>query len=279
VIGMSKMHFVDAKAGLDAWVPYTHMAPVSDDGREAQWDQASTYGDIKAELAGQPVADASFGPLPAGASNARNFAAWKAALEDHLYQNVTLNLAACPSLKLTSQTAESEGDFSARVAQALRERRDAEAEKLRKKYAPKLQVLQDRLRRAQERVDREQAQYGQQKMSTAISVGATLMGALFGRRSFGSATTAMRSASKIGKEKEDIARAGESVQVVQERLTALQAEFDAEVAAMQGQFDPSAAPVEKTQIRPRKSDISIGAVGLVWTPWRVAADGMTEPVF
>ncbi|MFH0909455.1 MAG: ATP-binding protein [bacterium] len=284
VIGMSKMHFVDAKSGVDAWVPYTHLAPVSDDGRDAQWDQASTYGDIKADLERQPAADVTFSPLPAGASSAKKFAAWKATLEDHLYQNVTLTLMACPSLKLISQAGESEGDFSARVAQALREKRDVEVEKLRKKYAPKLQVLQDRQRRAQERVEREQAQFGQQKMNTMISVGATLLGAFLGRKavsvgSVGRATTAMKSASRIGKEKEDIARADESVQAVQERLTALQSEFDSETAAMQGPFEPSVAPVEKSRIRPRKSDISVGTVGLVWTPWRIASDGITEPAF
>jgi hypothetical protein len=284
IVGISKLHFVDSRSGVDAWIPYTHMAPVSDDGRDAQWDQASTYGDIKADLDRQPAAFASFGPLPAGASGAKNFVAWRGTLEDHLYQNVTLNLIACPALGLTSQPAETEGDFTARVAQALREKRDAEVEKLRRKYAPKLQVLQDRLQRAQDRVEREQAQYGQQKMSTAISVGASILSAFLGRKAvsvgnIGRASTAMRSASKIGKEKEDIERAGESAQVVQQRLAELQAEFDAEVAAMQGQFDPSSAPVEKTQVHPRKSDISVGALGLVWTPWKVASDGMTEPAF
>jgi hypothetical protein len=284
VVGVSKLHFVDARSGVDAWLPYTHMAPVSDDGREAQWDQASAYGDLKADLERAPTAGASFGPLPAGASSAKNFTVWRGALEEHLYQNVTLHLMACPGLKLTSQPGEAEGDFTARVSQALREKRDAQVEALRKKYAPKLQVLQDRLRRAQERVTREQSQYGQQKLNTAISFGATLLGAFLGRKaisvgSVGRASSTMRSASRIGKEKEDIERADESAQVVQERLAALQAEFDAEVASMQGQFEPTAVPVERTLVRPRKSDISVGAVGLVWTPWKIASDGMTEPAF
>jgi hypothetical protein len=282
--GSSKLHFVDAKSGVDAWVPYTHLAPVSDDGREAMWDQASAHGDLKAELDRQPAAGASFGPLPAGASNAKNFAAWRSALEDHLYQNVQLSLFACPNLKLTSQAGEAEGDFKARVAQAMRERRDAEIEKLRKKYAPKLQTLNDQVRRAQERVEREQAQASQQKLNTVISVGATLLGAFLGRKAVsvgnvGRATTAMKSASKIGKEQQDVARAGESVQMLTERLAALQSEFDAEVAALQGQFEPEAANIEKTQLRPRKSDITVGTVGIVWTPWKIAADGMTEPAF
>jgi hypothetical protein len=190
----------------------------------------------------------------------------------------------CPSLKLTSQAGESEGDFKTRVSQAVREKRDLESEKLRAKYAPKLQTLQDQVRRAQERVEREKSQYGQQQMNTVISVGASILGAFLGRKaiSVGNVTragSAMKSASKIGREKADVARAGESAAAVQARMEALQQEFDQEVATLQNTFDPALVAIEKTQVRPRKSDISVGTVGLVWTPWKKAADGTLEAMF
>ena len=283
VLGISKLHFVDAKAGVDAWVPYTHMAPVSDDGRQALWEEASTHGDIKASLDRQPAGDAKFADLPSGAGNARNYAAWAKTLEEHLYQNVTLDLMSCPALKLTAQAGETEGDFKTRVAQAMREKRDAEAEKLRVKYAPKLQTLQDQLRRAQERVQREKSQYGQQQMQTVINVGATILGAFLGRKavSVGNVTragSAMKSAARIGREKADVARAGESAEAVQARLEALQQEFDQETASLQSALDPEQAAIEKLQVRPRKSDISVGTVGLAWTPWKKSEDGTLEPL-
>jgi hypothetical protein len=284
VFGVSKLHFVDAKSKVDAWVPYTHVAPAADEAGSAIWEQASQYGDIKADLERQAQPGALFAALPAAATNMKNLAAWKAALEDHLYQNVTLDLFACPGLKLVSQPGETEGDFMTRVGQSLREKRDAEADKLRAKYAPKLQTLEDRLRRAQERVEREKAQYGQQKMQTAISVGATLLGAFLGRKAVsagtvGRAATAMKSAGRVGKEKDDIDRADESAGVLQERLTALQQEFEQETASLEGQFAPTSVAVEKTQVRPRKSDISVGAVGIVWIPWHTGADGMAEALY
>ena len=283
VVGVSRLHYVDSKAAVDLWDTMSLIADISDDGREALWSEANRYGDLKPQLDRQGQPGARYGELPGGSTNAKNYAAWSKALGDFLYQNITMELMQCPALKLTSQPGEAEGDFSARLQQKLREVRDEEVEKLRKKYAPKLTVLQDRIRRAGERVQREQAQFGQQKMQTVISVGATLLGAFLGRKAvsvgnIGRATTAMKSASRIGREKEDVARAGENMAVLQEQLAALQGEFDAEVARVQGEMDPALAEIQKVQIRPRKSDVSVVAIGLVWVPWGVGADGAPQPV-
>jgi multidrug resistance efflux pump len=166
---------------------------------------------------------------------------------------------------------------------ALRERRDLEVEKLRRKYAPKLATLQDQVQRAGQRVEREQGQYSQQKMSTAISVGATILGALLGRKavsasSLGRATTALRGASRIGREKGDVGRAQESLQATQTRLQQLQEDADAEVAALQGRYEAGQVELVPVQVRPRKPDIAV-SVGLAWVPYRVGADGLAAAAF
>ena len=48
-----------------------------------------------------------------------------------------------------------EGDFTARVAQLAREQRDLAVEKLRNRYAPKLDRLQERIRKAEQKIDKE----------------------------------------------------------------------------------------------------------------------------
>jgi hypothetical protein len=281
VIGISKLHFVEAKADLDLWITYGHLAPVGEDGF-AVWEEAEALMDPKSELDGQPQSGAKFANLPTAATRKQNAEGWKKTLTAHLYQNVTLDLMSCPALKLTSKPGESEGDFQARVAQSLREKRDVEMTKLKTKYAPKLQTLNDQLRRAGERVEREKAQAGQQKFQAALGVGATILGALMGRRmasasNLGRATSTLRSASKIGKEAADVERAGESAAVLQERLQAMEQQFEQESTALQSQFEPGAVEVTKAQIRPRKSDIMIGAVGLCWSPWKKGSDGLVEP--
>ncbi len=92
---------------------------------------------------------------------------------------------------------ESEGDFKSRLQVLLHEKRDAEMEKIRRKYTPKLTSLQEQLRKAEARVEKEKDQYGLQKVSTAISFGTTIRGALLGRGAMSVGTVGPISSSDI----------------------------------------------------------------------------------
>lgn len=283
VAGCSKLHFVDAKSALDAWVPYVHVASFAAGGT-VEWEQARLLAGGPAVLERQGLPGAPFAALPAAALRSANYADWAKTLKSFLYQTVVLELLACPALKLAARPGETEGDFRARLGQIMRERRDEDVDRLRREYAPKLMTLQEQLRRAEARVEAEKAQLGQQALQTAISVGATIMGALFGRKAMsvgtvGRATTAVRGAGRAMREREDVGRATESVAAVQARLTAMHEEFDQATARLQASLDPLTAELSRTVVRPRKTDIAVSEVALVWLPWRAAADGTAEPMF
>lgn len=281
VIGISRLHFIDGKAGLDTWVTRTLIAPVGEDGF-ADWEGARAGGDLKNALERQPQSGATFSALPSAASHKKASADWQKTLSSHLYQNEGLDLFTFEALKMLSKPDETEGDFRARVTQALRERRDTEVEKLKAKYTTRLQTAADRVIRAEEKVEREKAQASHQKLSTVLGFGATLLGAFIGRRTvsagnIGRATSALKNASRIGKEQQDVERAGESLESLKARHEELEKQFNDEVAALQDSFDPASAVVERIRIAPRKSDITIGVVGLCWSPWKKSADGFVEP--
>ena len=281
VAAAGKLHFVDSKAGVDTWVTRSFLAPLGEDGF-ADWEAARPIADLEGSLDRQSVSGAAFGAVPAAALRKQSADQWSRTLESHLYQNVTLDLFACPSLKLVSKPGETEGDFTARLSHALRERRDAEVEKLKAKYASRFQTLNDQLRRAAERVEREKSQATQQKFSAALGAGATILGALMGRRAISAGTverasTTMRRAGRIGKEQADVKRAGESLEDLKLRLVEMERQFEEEAEAMRVRFDPAAAEVEKRHVRPRKTDIAIGTIGLCWIPWKKTPEGVLEP--
>jgi hypothetical protein len=89
----------------------------------------------------------------------------------------------------------------------------------------------------------------------------------------------MRSAGRIGREREDVDRADESLEVVQARRRELQQQFEADCAAIDRGMDASTVPLRKVQVAPRKSEIAIGEVALVWTPWRRGTDGFPTQAF
>ena len=103
-----------------------------------------------------------------------------------------------------------------RIREDSRAERDERVEALRKKYAPKRAALEERLRRAQQAESRESGQVTQRGVQAAISIGATILGAVLGRKTIsatniGRATTAARDAGRVLKEREDVTRAQETV--------------------------------------------------------------------
>ncbi len=269
VVATVRTHFVDSKWGLDTWETHSYLAPLLDDGSGPDWSQATVAGDLKDKLQTQATPGASYAEVPAAMLRAQNYAAWSKQLGDYVYQTAKLDVFTCPLLKMTSAPGGSEGDFRARIALSLRERRDAEIDKLRKKYAPRLATLGDQIRRGEEKIQREKAQVSDQTMHTAISVGTTILGALFGRKALSSANigragTAMRGAGRIAREKGDVARAEEGFEAQTQKLTDLQSELDLEISRLQGELDPAVIDIETVSVKARKSDTSVTPAALVW---------------
>ena len=104
-----------------------------------------------------------------------------------------------------------------------------------------------------------------------ISVGSTVLGALFGRkltaaRNVGRATTSMRGLGRMGSEKQDIERAEEHHGVVEDRIAELEAALEAELAAVRDRYEPAALAIEPREIAPRRTDIAVERPVLLWVP-------------
>ena len=127
-----------------------------------------------------------------------SYAAWLKDFARTLQQNEALSLLADEPTGLFSHVDETEAAFRARVQLADREARDAQTEKLRQKYAPKVAAAdraQARAPSSSSRASRKQA--SESKLQTGLSIGATIFGALLGRKTLsastlGKATTAAR---------------------------------------------------------------------------------------
>ena len=129
---------------------------------------------------------------------------WQKELKEYLYRDNPLPMFKCVELKAYSEPGEELGEFKVRLEQMASEKRDAAKEKLEKKYASKFSTLRDRIRRAEEKWKFKKISNEQSKQSSWISTGATLLGALMGRKmisatSARSAGTAMRARGRVSK--------------------------------------------------------------------------------
>jgi hypothetical protein len=279
VVATAELHYADKTAGVDAWTRGAWLAPLADGDGAPAWSDASQLASLDAVIADGPVENAGFAELPAAALASKSYEAWSRALTAELYQNGAVELLSCKDLKLTSNPGETEGDFRVRLSQALREHRDQAVTKLRDKHAAKLKSLDDRLRRATDRVEREKSQYSQRKLDTAISIGTSVLGAIFGGKSVATtrAGSAARSAGRVFSERGDMARAGESLESLTAERDELLRRIEQEASDLTSSLDASQIALTRVRVPPRKSDIAIGRIAIAWEPWRAGADGFPRP--
>jgi hypothetical protein len=285
LVGVASLHYVQAKTSIDVWAKAVWLAPLADASASEPWDAASEIGAALPDLVADPEEGVGFAALPAAAARAASYDAWRKALVAALYQKRALTLFSANDPPCTSKPGEAEGAFRARLRDQARQARDAEVEKLRAKYAPQLATLQDQIARAQQRQAAESEQYGAKKLETAISIGASVVGALFGRKiasrtNVTRAATAARSIGRAVDERGDVARAGERVDQLKERMAALDEQSRQDAAAIDQRLGASAdAALDSVRIAPRKSDLAVDPLLLVWLPWRVAANGEAQPAY
>jgi hypothetical protein len=268
--GSALVQYTDARRGIDVAAPVQAITPVTGGALAVSWD-AATPIDVAPESLTRTSANAAarFGALPAAATNAKNYAAWAGDFEQWIVRAKPLRLYSAPAYRLNSRPGESEADFSARVQQAAREKRDAAVEKLRAKYASRVARATEKIRRAEDSIAREQQQVSQQKTQTAVSLGATLLGALMGRKAvslstLGRATTTARGVGRSMKEAADVAQAQERRRAAEEELQAIEAELQREVQALH-----ESAPdvvIDTTEVKPKRAGVDVRLVALAWKP-------------
>ncbi|MBU6479857.1 MAG: ATP-binding protein [Nitrospirae bacterium] len=284
LLGGAQVRFYDSKAGVDVTQDVTVLAPITDGAVPVDWDHAAEAALALSDLELVPTEGAQFATLPVAAAKAKSYEAWNKDFSGWLFRNQKVDLFRSPGTKEVSKPGESERDFRVRLQQSGREQRDTQSESLRQKYAPKIAALQDRIRRAAQMVQRQQAESRSSQVQAAISVGATILGAFLGRKTvsatnIGKATTAIRGAGRAIKESQDVGQAQENVAALQQQLADLEAQFKAETAALAVATDPLTEKLEMVSLKPTKANIAVKLIALAWTPSWQDAKGLSSPAW
>ncbi len=284
LLGVARLHYTDKKAEVDHWETVAMVQRAENSLPAEVWGQSEPLDDCVPELDRAPEAGARFGSLPSELARAKNYSEWGKALKSYLYRERTLRIYRCPELKQWSKPAESEREFRLRLVQASREERDQKVEALRAKYAPKLEAVAEQIRRARERLAREEAQASQSTWDATIALGNSVLGAMLGRKSVSKANvtraaSAAKAAGRAVQQRGSVGQAAESLEGSQRKHTELEAKFQEEVEALVAALRPESLQLEPVALRPKKTDITVERVVLAWMPYQSRAGGQTVAAY
>jgi Helicase HerA-like C-terminal len=266
VLLQARLHYVRSSWGIDSWKDVSLLA---DPGEADLWEGAQELEQVR--LSREPDEAVTYLPAPSGALRVATHKSWKRSAKAALYRTATITLLRCAPLKESSQPGETEAEFRMRLRHKARELRDTQIEKLRRRYDAKIDRLEKRIASAEERVSREESQYQEQKMSSILDIGSTILGSFLGRKrvSRGTLSGVTRAARRFGrasKEKGDIGFAVEKLKVLQGDMAEIESELEDALADLRDTFEVDLLDLETLDLGPRKSDIEIIRLALAWEP-------------
>jgi hypothetical protein len=271
LLGVARINYSDAKLKINGAKDAVYLTDITEAAIPVDWQksrQAAFHPDALEKNARPGL---NFEKLPPAASVSKNYAEWNKDFVNWLMASEGIPLYIHQGTKMVSLPGESEQEFRIRLSQGARENRDELVARLRAKYAPKYLAHQEKLKKAQAVVERESSQSREKGFQTAVKVGGALLSAFTGRKllsqtNINKASTAMRGVSSSAAAKQEYAQAVQAEKDIQKQMAELQAQFDAELAAMSGKADANSLQLDKISIKLKKSDIDVQLVTLVWIP-------------
>lgn len=284
ILGNATLHYSRASYEIDQWESQSFLAPLSGETKTLPWTSARCVRADALVFSARPEPGASFDPGPGSLTQAKSYPSWEKQLKALCYRTQARPVWKCAALKAVSVLGESEGAFRARVTHLAREKRDAEVERLRARYAGKMATLKNRIQTAQQALQREKSEAGKASLDSAVSFGSSLLGALFGRKLASAsnvrrASSSLKSAGGAAKQRGDVTIAQEKLAQCQAQLSEMEERFSEECRELEAAYHPESLELESVRLKPVKSDTQIEPLCILWMPWDVDPSGIAEPAF
>lgn len=194
-------------------------------------------------------------------------------LRDHLRREEQITVLRNPALQLWSRVDETRDDFLARCDAAAQHRADAETAELTEQLRRTERQLDDKLARAQQRVEQLQVDEDSRRRSEVLTGAGQLLSVLFGgRRSTRSVVTRLGRAvggmtSRRGTTSRTAQRrdtAERQVERATDELAELEGRLAEELAAIDARWRLVAGQIEEATVGLERDDIDVTDVTLVW---------------
>jgi hypothetical protein len=269
LVARVQIHYVDSRKSISADEDLLLLTPLHDRPSGIDWSQAQELGIGMEALLTAPPAAGQYAELPAMATLAKSYVTWSKSLSDHLYRTRRYRLFTCEELRETSIPGEDEREFRLRLGDRAREERDRRAEELRARYASKLDSINNRIRMAAQRVEREKQEASGARMQSMISLGNTVLQMVLGRKKLSTTTmnrasTAARGASRAAQQEDDVQRAEENLEAYQDQLLELEEELQTELRLLEQRLHVLALRIDERPLKPRRRDVDVRRIALAW---------------
>lgn len=255
----------NSKKNIDISKTITHKIYLDESVNEITFSN-QTLDEEELQYSTKYPKKSSFAKLPDIISKLKSLKAIEKKFVSYIYHKTKIETYEISKLKLYSSMNESLFDFKLRAKKSLDTLKSKEINKLKDKFEIKSHKLESKLEKMMYKLEKEKSDVKAKKYDTALSVGLSIFGAIFGSKSSAATKVAssMRKASKIGKEKGDVANVSAQIQNIQEEIDQLSSMYEAQIDDVDIKYDISNYEIKSVYTKPKKSNIYDVDVALLW---------------
>jgi len=272
ILGRAIINFVDRRKNIDEEIKKTLIGHLNGGLSGPDWDQAEKLSYELEELSTVPEKietnnDTFFAAIPEKANSSKEINKIAKDFTNWLYRNMELELRKHKKLNIFQRPNENVRDFTIRLQQAARERRDEEVDKLNDKHSKQIDRLRNKLRKLERELSSDEAEYEARKREEMLGIGGTVIGVLMGRRPTSAGTTISRRRRMSTKAKMDLEETKEDIDELKKDIDDLEKELKEATSEISARWENVDEEIIIETIKPRSTDIQLQLMALGWMPF------------
>ena len=266
LLAQAAVRYQERKADLFTARYYAYRIDNLDKQGLIHWEEHEVQPVDTRSIETGPVGNAIFGDLSPGLTDSKRITALKRELVDVLYNTARLRIPFNPSLKIYGDPNADISEFHAQSAQAAREQRDAEIDKVTSKFEVQMDRLEDKRIKEERELGAERIELADRKREQLFTQGEAFLSLLRGRTTY-TLSRSSRARRYTRQTEEDLRESEQVLRQLDEEMDDLEARFQQELRQVNEKWAAIAADVQDHLITPYKKDIHIELFGVGWIPF------------
>lgn len=271
-----RVRFYNQKRKVDIIKDISYLAEAPDEFGRSNWEQSRKIKNWEKALHKEPDhpdnIPVSYASVPGSLNTSKEITKVKKDFSDWLYQNQVHVIQQHEKLEMYQGGDESTESFRMRVQLAAREKRDLEIDKLNDSFDKKFDKLTEKMRKEEQDLEEAEQEVRDRRNAEMIGMAETVFSVFVKRRSrsFSANATKSRMKRKAKQKLEDIEEDIDTLKMDYQELEELHLEKSEQITE---KWDEYAEEISEMVVSPRKTDIKIDQIVLVWHPFWVAKNG------
>ena len=263
------IRFLNRKYDVNSEISRSLWVPNPDPRGAIRWKDAKSIS--ASTLTKMPAPQSRFAGLEPPLNTAKQLKSLERDFKDWLYRDTTMKARANVKLKVYAGADVSKSEFMRLCADAAREKRDAEIDKISTRYESKLTTLENRLKREERELRQDEEELSERKIEEMGTHAENVL-SLFSRRRR-RMTTSLTKRRLTQQAKADVEESIEAIDDLEEQINALEAEFKEKLDEIGDRWGDVVNDISEVTITPKKADIFVDDFGVAWMPYYLVEIG------